>query len=72
MTIFGGIIGVEKNLLWVVIFAISAVGFCSTKTKKDIKTSMREKDNKFHGNSQISNIVNASTLSSPCCVKLYI
>ena len=49
VTIFGGIIGVEKNLLWVVIFAISAVGFCSTKTKKE----KHEKDNKFHENFQI-------------------
>ena len=29
VTRFGGIIGVGKNLLWVVIFAISAIGFCS-------------------------------------------
>ena len=44
VTRFGGMIGVGKNLLWVVVFAISAVGFCSSKTKKD---------NKFPENSQV-------------------
>ena len=34
VTRFGGIIGVGKNLSWVLIFILSAVGFCSSKQKK--------------------------------------
>ena len=35
VTRFGGIIGVGKNLMWVIIFAISGLGFCSSKAKRD-------------------------------------
>ena len=31
ITRFGGIIGVSKNLLWIVIFGFSAIGFISNK-----------------------------------------
>ena len=34
---FGGIIGVGKNLLWIIILAFSVFGFCSSKIKKDNK-----------------------------------
>ena len=38
ITRFGGIIGVGKNLLWVIILLFSSVGFCAAKAKnrKDV------------------------------------
>ena len=41
---FGGIIGVGKNLLWIIILAFSAFGFCSSKIKKDNKEDAEEEN----------------------------
>ena len=44
MARFGGIIGVGKNLLWIIILAFSAFGFCSSKIKKDNKEDAEEEN----------------------------
>ena len=41
ITRFGGIIGVGKNLLWIIILGISGIGFCS---KKVCRTNREDTD----------------------------
>ena len=41
ITRFGGIIGVGKNLLWIIILGISGIGFCS---KKVCRTNKEDTD----------------------------
>ena len=42
ITRFGGIIGVSKNLLWIVIFGFSAIGFISNKMSKKTNPEVGE------------------------------
>ena len=44
VTRFGGIIGVGKNLVWVIIFTLSSLGFCFSKTKREKVNIEVEKD----------------------------
>ena len=50
VTRFGGIIGVGKNLVWIIILAFSAFGFCSSKIMKDNKK-----------NTEVENLKNITT-----------
>lgn len=46
ITRFGGIIGVSKNLLWIVIFGITSIGFLINKMSKKTDPEVEEKNEK--------------------------
>ena len=44
ITRFGGIIGVSKNLLWIVIFGFTSIGFLCNKIAKKTNPEILEKN----------------------------